>query len=85
VSIYQCEKCGCAENTACGHYHCRDWQEWPEEYRGKKLCSACGPPQYSDGTPTRLGKWHGRFERTYYPLGSMETDGNGNLREKVKP
>lgn len=36
---------------------------------GPALCSACGPDQ----------KWHGRFDRTFYPIGSMHTDADGNL------
>jgi hypothetical protein len=32
VSLYQCEKCGCCENTALGCY-------WGRE---RKLCSECG-------------------------------------------
>ena len=31
MSLYQCEKCGCCENTALGHY-------WGEDTR---LCSEC--------------------------------------------
>ena len=80
MSVYQCEKCGCAENTACGWYHYTNHDD--VEYEDKKLCSACGPTKFSDGSETDLGKWHGRFERRYYPLGTMETDDVGNLVPK---
>jgi len=54
-----------------------------EKYYGKKLCSVCGPTHYKDGTKIpKMGKWHGRFERTFYPKGSMETNGVGNLVPK---
>lgn len=82
MSLYQCSKCGAVENTACGHYHSRDMDWWPEEYRGKKLCSECGPPTFSDGKPTEFGKWHGRFEKRCYPLDSLYTDSEGNVRRK---
>lgn len=55
---------------------------WPQDARGKKLCSACGPAQYSDGTPTKFGKWHGRWERKFLPKGEYETGPDGNLRKK---
>lgn len=85
MSVYQCDECGCAENTALGWYHCRDMKDMvPAKYLGKKLCSACGPTHYLNGDKTDLGKWHGSFERTFYPKGTMETDDNGNL-VKAKP
>jgi len=80
VGIYQCEKCGCAENTALGWYHYT--KDAGLEFEDKKLCSACGPSKFLDGSPTECGEWHGRFERRYFPLGSMETDKTGNLRKK---
>lgn len=84
MSLYQCEKCGCVENTALGHYHCRNAKEmWADEYIGKSLCSECGPAEYKDGEKCRdLGKWHGRFEKIIYPLGSLYTDKEGNVRRK---
>lgn len=84
MSLYQCEKCGCIENTALGHYHCRNMKDmWDEEYLGKALCSACGPPKFKSGEKNKgVGKWHGEFERKYYPLGTMYTDANGNIAKK---
>ena len=83
MSLYQCEKCGCVENTAKGFYH---WRNAPSlalpEFLGKKLCSACGPVVHPDGSPTGLGKWHGIFEQRFYPLGSLYTDSQGNVRNK---
>lgn len=79
MSLYQCEKCGCIENTACGWY-------WYTDCAGpefdKKLCSACAPTHFDDGSRTELGEWHGKFERKYHPLGTMETDPQGNIRRK---
>lgn len=84
MSIYQCDDCGCAENTALGWYHCRTMKNMVDEkFFGKKLCSACGPTHFTDGTKIeKMGGWHGRFERTFYPKGSMETDRSGNLVKK---
>jgi len=84
MSLFQCEKCGCCENTAlaCQGFKditdCFDWTGM-EEDEGKLLCSACGPTKYNDGTKTKYGEWHGKFDRTYLPLGEFKTNGEGNL------
>lgn len=77
--MYQCEECGCAENTACGWY----WYNRHEDpkYHDRKLCSACGPADQSG--IQKFGEWHAEFERTFYPKGSMVTDKNGNLVERT--
>ena len=81
MSLYQCEKCGCVENSAKGHYHCRSSERmWSKEYLNKLLCSACGPTQYKSGEKTEYGKWHGIFRRRYFPLGSLYTEKLGNVR-----
>lgn len=86
MSLYQCQRCGCIENTACGHYHCRTTDLFtdflPGTEKGMKLCSECGPRKYASGKPTEYGKWHNHFEKAYYPLGSLVTDNNGNIRFK---
>lgn len=76
MSLYQCEECGCKENTALGWY----WRtKHPDpKYNDRNLCSACGP---KDGF-RQLGEWHGQFKRVFYPKGTMETGPDGNLREK---
>lgn len=63
MPLYCCEDCGCVENTALGFYWLRTSELWPEEFRGKQLCSECGPLLYADGEPSDFGKWHGRFEK----------------------
>ena len=78
MSLYQCEKCGCVENTALGHYHCRGMFDLPEE----ALCSECAPSEDAKGEPTKYGKWHGRFPKRIYPLGTLYTDNEGNVRRK---
>lgn len=85
MSIFQCERCGCAENTACGvgmFYHAPssfDWSYAPE-LKGKRLCSVCGPVRLAGGKPTITeGKWHGLFPRMFLPLGMYVTDNRGNL------
>lgn len=84
MSLYQCEFCGCCENTALGAHiakHMPDLFDWAgmEESEGKLLCSACGPTKYCDGTATKYGRWHGRFERVFLPMGQFKTAHNGNL------
>lgn len=81
MSIFQCDSCGCAENTALGWYHYRnDPDLTPKEYLGKKLCSACGPTQYPSGDSNEMtGKWHGKFTRTFFPHGECYTNSEGSL------
>ena len=71
MSVFKCEKCGCAENTALGWYWSRrsladevDLSDVGEEFRGKALCSECAPTRYKDGTPTGFThRWHGKFPK----------------------
>lgn len=86
MSLFQCQHCGCRENTALAHQGCDGYAEtffdWTgfEDRRGKKLCSACGPTKYADGTPTDMGQWHGKFERVFLPMGKYKQDrATGNL------
>lgn len=86
MSLFQCEHCGCCENTALTDgYHCRRMPElfdWSgiEDRKGQALCSACSPATHSDGTPCdRGGKWHGEFDRVFLPKGEFRTNRQGNL------
>jgi hypothetical protein len=48
MPLFECSKCGCAEDTALCHY-------WSARLRGKTpTCSFCDP---------RIAKWHGDFDR----------------------
>lgn len=74
MSIFQCDGCGCAENTALsnGGYMAR--LLFPQELVSKGLdpkgryCSMCWG-----------GEWHGRFPRVFHPKGTMRTNSVGNL------
>lgn len=86
MSLFQCQHCGCRENTAVSCQGCDGYAEsffdWTglEYRRGKKLCSACAPTKFSDGTPSGLGQWHGKFERVFLPMGKYKQDrATGNL------
>ena len=85
MSLYQCEHCGCCENTALGHYwiakHEPELFDWTgiENRRGKYLCSACAPARFADGSKTGHGEWHGQFARTFLPVGMFKTNRRGNL------
>lgn len=85
MSLFQCQHCGCAENTALAGQGCSGYSEefydWSgiEDRKGKKLCSACAPTKYAGGTPTRFGSWHGQFPRYFLELGTFKTNKEGNL------
>lgn len=84
MSLFQCEVCGCCENTAlsCQGFkflpECFDWAYAPER-EGMKLCSACGPTKWKAGSSTDFGKWHGQFDRVFLPKGQFHTNRAGNL------
>ena len=87
MSLFQCQRCGCCENTALSCQGCNGYAEtffdWTgiEDRKGLKLCSACAPTRFaseSDGA-TKFGKWHGEFDRVFLPLGKFKTNREGNL------
>ncbi|OWK41206.1 hypothetical protein PSOLE_36090 [Pseudomonas oleovorans subsp. oleovorans] len=55
MSLFQCEVCGCRENTAHsmpgfkGITECYDWSFAPER-DGLLVCSACGPSHEARGS-----------------------------------
>lgn len=82
MSIFQCENCGCAENTSCGWYHCRNIESLtPKEFLGKALCSACAPIKLADGESNKEfnNEWHGLFKRTFLPHGEFKINGQGSI------
>ncbi len=84
MSLFQCENCGCIENTAVsmqGFKIVADGYCWEynPELKGKRVCSACGPAKHSDGSLSDFGEWHGVFERRYLPIGMFKTNNSGNL------
>lgn len=90
MSLFQCENCGCVENTALssqGHAgifaEFFDWSKIPH-LEGKRVCSACGPTHYKDGSPSAYGggRWHEKFDRVYLPKGMFITNRVGNLEHK---
>jgi hypothetical protein len=53
MSLFECCKCGCAEDTALCHY-------WSARLQNiAPICSACDP---------KIGKWHGEFARVSFRL-----------------
>ncbi|MGL5398147.1 MAG: hypothetical protein ACRDBQ_23215 [Shewanella sp.] len=85
MSLFQCENCGCAENTALSSqgfgWGFTDFFSWEgfEHLKGKNLCSACGPTHYAGGKPSGYGKWHNKFDRVFLPKGKFKTNHVGNL------
>jgi len=85
MSLFQCNQCGCCDNTALSWQGFKtpfgDTFDWTgiEEREGMRLCSACGPAKFKDGTSTDCGKWHDKFPRVFLPLGMFRTARNGNL------
>lgn len=89
MSLFQCENCGCCENTATSHQRFKlmpeifDWSYAPERM-GLALCSACGPAYFRDGKVTKYGgKWHDKFPQVFLPMGEFVTNKVGNL-EHIK-
>ncbi len=89
MSLFQCENCGCVENTACADQgftlsDCYDWS-YDESLKGKKVCRACGPKNREGGGKMTCdlwgdyGVWHNEFDRIFLPLGQFKTASNGNL------
>lgn len=68
MSLFQCEECGCCDNTATSGYWFRNDKGNPCE--GRKLCAACDPS---------IGKWHGVFKQRFLPKGEFHTNQQGNL------
>ncbi len=90
MSLFQCQHCGCKENTALseqGFVWATEY-DWTgiEERKGMKLCSACGPAKYKDGSAVEDGgKWHGRFPRVFLEKGEYRTNKVGSLERIPKP
>ncbi|HLP05090.1 MAG TPA: hypothetical protein VK152_06650 [Paludibacter sp.] len=65
MPLFKCEKCGCIENTALGHYWSRNWTEFKGTEFEKALCSECTPIVYPNGELNKraTGKWHGQFPK----------------------
>ena len=93
MSIFQCQNCGCAENTACSNQKFHDWNKiydwsYAPEREGLELCRACGPTHFDNGEAIKpdnwgdYGKWHDEFNRRYFPHGEMITNNAGNLEHK---
>jgi hypothetical protein len=95
MSLFQCGKCGCVENTACSAQgfipsfmqKCFDWtgkEELLKQFTLEKklLCCACGPTKYRDGKLTEFGTWHNEFPRTFLPMNMFYTNRVGNLAHK---
>ena len=88
MSLFQCENCGCIENTALsmqGFKHLTGAFSWEgiEKRKGLKLCSACGPSKHKGGVESGFGKWHDFFNRVYLPKGEFKTNRFGNI-EHIK-
>lgn len=86
MSMFQCGKCGCAENTACTNFFEGKWTtryKVPKEemeYNELPLCCVCLPKQYKNGeTVERAGKWHNQFSRYFLPMGEYHTNLEGCL------
>lgn len=82
MPLFQCEKCGCVENTACCGYWGRNRPSLTHKKDlGKKLCCACESTTYPSGeAKDRGGRWHNEFDRIFLPLGEWGMNSaTGNL------
>lgn len=86
MSVFQCDQCGCRDNTAGGsNYHIRRHnQEWFGIPDGLKLCCACTPSHTLDGrlVDERSGYWSSSFKRLFLPKGEFFTNNQGNLEHR---
>ena len=67
MSLFQCEECGCIENTALSNYA---WNCRKDSKINPETCSACDP---------NIKKWHGSFDRTYVEKGKWKTNREGDV------
>jgi len=85
MSLFQCENCGCVENTALACQGIKGipekWFIWSgiEDRKGKLLCSVCAPIKFKDGSASGFGEWHDKFPRKFLPMGMFKTNSAGNL------
>lgn len=88
MSLFQCEICGCIENTALSLQGVgtvmSDSFDWTgvEERKGKMLCSEHIQKKFKDGNTSGFGVWHGQFEQRYLPLGKFVRSSDGSLQHK---
>lgn len=90
MTLFQCEICGCVDNTATStksHILPGPW-DWTdrEHLKGKAMCCVCGPTRYRSGDklPKKtLGRWHNKFDRVFLPMGMFTTNEVGNLAHKI--
>ena len=94
MSLFQCGRCGCVDNTVYGvsgeEYRSR-FYDWTgiEDRLGKDLCCACAPTRYAKskeqaktmgGKP--YGQWHNQYDRNFLPMDMFYTNRVGNLAHK---
>lgn len=71
MSLFQCAKCGCVENTAVCNY----WGRFRKGEELEALCSECDPD---------IGKWHGIFKKRSAKGMILTNDGYLNSKETVE-
>lgn len=82
MSIFQCDECGCADNTATGWYNSKNSKRiCPVEILGKALCCVCAPTKYKSGELIKKfnNTWHNKFKRHFLPMNSFFINSVGNL------
>ena len=81
MPIFECEECGCVDNTALTRYWHRKRHS---DLAGRALCSACDP---------EINQWHGAFPREKATGLLLCNDGflyskrhytEGNLKWRIK-
>lgn len=92
MAIFQCDECGCAEDTAYGWLHCSLLVDVTKpEQLGTRVCSACAPSKWPIGNAIEgFGVWHDKFPRVYYPHGKFKKtkaykEKHGRKRQYKKP
>lgn len=73
MPLFVCDKCGCVENTALGHYWTKGFKEFKNTEWENALCSECTPLTFPNGEKSGAkGKWHDKFPKEKYKPGKID-------------
>lgn len=81
MSLYVCDRCHSIENSALGMFNraCAHKRWFGDAIvEGEKLCSACMPSHFADGSVcTKGGGWHGEFDRELATIEWIKAQSDG--------
>lgn len=87
MALFQCDECGCVENTAHGQCRRRNSKNLViSKDLGRYLCSADTHPTFPSGANNpKGGRWHNYFRRDFLEIGKwkMDPDGYGLIHKET--